>query len=107
MAPGGAPEKCACVKDTLSADAAVDYKAGPNLPAALRTACPNGVDVFFDNVGGTIFDTVLSLINMKARLIVCGNIAAAARGARARLSRSSRRRAACAGRRKRRPCTPH
>ncbi|MGE0733373.1 MAG: zinc-binding dehydrogenase [Alphaproteobacteria bacterium] len=103
MVPGGAPENCACVKDTLSADAAVDYKAEPNL----RAACPNGVDVFFDNVGGTIFDTVLSLINMKARLIVCGNIAAAARGVGASLSRASRRRAACAGRRKRRPCTPH
>jgi NADPH-dependent curcumin reductase len=54
-------------------DACVDYKAD-NFKAALKEACPKGIDVYFDNVGGDILDLVLTRINKKARIIVCGAI---------------------------------
>ena len=55
----GGPKKCAFVKDELGFDACLDYKAEKDLDAALRAACPNGIDVYFDNVGGEISDAVL------------------------------------------------
>lgn len=70
----GGPEKCAYVKDELGFDAAVDYKAETDLKAALKTACPDGIDVYFDNVGGPILDTVLTQINLRARIAICGMI---------------------------------
>lgn len=70
----GGAAKCAFVKDTLGFDAAIDYKAEKDLDAALRAACPNGVDVYFDNVGGAISDAVLRNLNFFARVSLCGSI---------------------------------
>lgn len=69
----GGEEKCKYVVEELGFDACVDYKAG-NLRNQLKEACINGVDVYFDNVGGEILDTVLTLINLKARIVICGAI---------------------------------
>jgi NADPH-dependent curcumin reductase CurA len=70
----GGPKKCAFVTDELGFDACLDYKAGKDLDAALRAACPNGIDVYFDNVGGTISDAVLRNVNFFARVALCGSI---------------------------------
>jgi len=69
----GGPEKCAFVTGELGFDAAVDYKSG-ELRKALKEACPGGIDVYFDNVGGEILDTCLALINLRARIVICGAI---------------------------------
>ena len=69
----GGAEKCAHVQDTLGFDACVDYRAG-GLFNALRAACPDGVDVYFDNVGGTVLETVLGLMNERGRVVCCGAI---------------------------------
>jgi len=69
----GGKAKCDWVVNELGFDACIDYKAGP-IKDALRQACPNGVDIYFDNVGGEILDTVLTRINRKARIIICGAI---------------------------------
>ena len=69
----GGEEKCKYVVEELGFDACVDYKTG-NLKKQLKEACPNGVDVFFDNVGGDVLDTVLMFINFKARIVICGAI---------------------------------
>jgi hypothetical protein len=69
----GSDEKCAWLTGELGFDAAVNYKKA-SLFAPLRRACPDGVDVYFDNVGGETLDTVLSLINLRARIVVCGLI---------------------------------
>jgi hypothetical protein len=61
------------VRRELGFDACIDYKAG-NLAAALKEACPKGVDVYFDNVGGEVFDTLLVRMNLHARVVVCGLI---------------------------------
>ena len=70
----GGAEKCAFVKDELGFDACVDYKAEKDLDAALRAACPNGIDVYFDNVGGEVSDAVLRNINFFGRVSLCGSI---------------------------------
>ena len=70
----GGPKKCAFVTGELGFDACLDYKAGKDLDAALRAACPNGIDVYFDNVGGTISDAVLRNVNFFARVALCGSI---------------------------------
>ncbi|KQT47745.1 NADP-dependent oxidoreductase [Methylobacterium sp. Leaf456] len=67
----GGPEKCAYLTDTLDFDAAIDHRA-PDFPEALARACPNGIDVYFENVGGAVFDAVLPLLNDFARVPVCG-----------------------------------
>jgi NADPH-dependent curcumin reductase len=69
----GGPDKCAWVVDELGFDACIDYKAG-DVKAALKQHCPNGVDVYFDNVGGDILDAVLTRIARHARIIICGAI---------------------------------
>lgn len=69
----GGPEKCKYIVDELGFDAAVDYKAG-NLRAALKEHCPDGVDIYFENVGGEITDTVMNLMNIGGRVPVCGMI---------------------------------
>jgi NADPH-dependent curcumin reductase CurA len=68
----GGPRKCEFVR-SLGFDACVDYKAG-NLHADLAAACPKGVDVYFENVGGSTLDTLLRLMNVRSRIIVCGLI---------------------------------
>lgn len=69
----GGRKKCDYLVQELGFDAAVDYKQG-NLKSALRAACPDGVDVFFDNVGGDILDTVLTRLRLHARVVICGAI---------------------------------
>ena len=71
----GGAEKCRYVKDELGFDACVDYKAG-NLAADLKAAAPKGIDVYFENVGGEILDTVLMQMNLFGRIPVCGLISA-------------------------------
>jgi len=69
----GGAEKCRYIVDELGFDAAVDYKAG-NLSGDLKSACPDGVDIYFENVGGEITDTVLAHMNPFGRIPVCGLI---------------------------------
>jgi NADPH-dependent curcumin reductase len=71
----GGAEKCRYVVDTLGFDACVDYKAG-DLGKQLKAACPNGIDVNFENVGGEIFDTILPQMNVFGRIPLCGLISA-------------------------------
>ena len=69
----GGAAKCDWVVKELGFDACIDYKAG-NVKADLRDACPKGVDIYFDNVGGEILDIVLTRLARKARIIICGAI---------------------------------
>ena len=69
----GGPDKCRWVVDELGFDACIDYKSG-SVRDGLKQHCPDGVDIYFDNVGGDILDTVLTRINRKARIIICGAI---------------------------------
>lgn len=70
----GAQEKCDYVVDELGFDACVTHRRD-DLADALRAACPNGIDVYFENVGGKVFEAVLPLLNTFARVPVCGRIA--------------------------------
>jgi hypothetical protein len=70
----GGPEKCHYVADELRFDAAIDHRA-PDFAAKLAAACPKGIDVYFENVGGAIWQAVLPLLNRFARVPVCGLIA--------------------------------
>lgn len=70
----GGAEKCRTVTDEFGFDAAVDYKADGDLTAAIAAACPDGVDVFFDNTGGAIADAALSCLARGARVAICGTI---------------------------------
>ncbi|MBT7097024.1 NADP-dependent oxidoreductase, partial [Candidatus Poribacteria bacterium] len=70
----GGPEKCAHLTDDLGFDAAIDYRAADDLPGALREACPDGIDVYYENVGGPMLEAVLGLVNQNARIPVCGMI---------------------------------
>lgn len=69
----GGADKCRFVVEQLGFDACIDYKAG-KVTAGLKEHCPQGVDVYFDNVGGEILDAVLTRINLKARIVICGAI---------------------------------
>jgi NADPH-dependent curcumin reductase CurA len=69
----GGKAKCDFAVNELHFDACIDYKAD-RVDAGLKQHCPNGVDVYFDNVGGDILDTVLRRINRKARIIISGAI---------------------------------
>jgi len=69
----GGPAKCEWVVKELGFDACIDYKSGP-VKDGLKAHCPQGVDIYFDNVGGEILDAVLTRINRKARIIICGAI---------------------------------
>jgi NADPH-dependent curcumin reductase CurA len=69
----GGPEKCRWVVDELGFDDCIDYKAG-DVGAALRASCPEGIDVYFDNVGGDILDAALEHMNDFGRIVACGMI---------------------------------
>jgi len=69
----GGPEKCAYLVEELGFDAAIDYKS-ENVRKGIKEKCPNGVDVYFDNVGGEILDAALARINRHARIVICGAI---------------------------------
>ena len=70
----GGDDKCRYVTSELGFDACIDRR-GANLPARLAAACPQGIDVYFENVGGAVFDAVLPLLNTRARVPLCGLIA--------------------------------
>jgi NADPH-dependent curcumin reductase len=69
----GGREKCDYVTRELGFDACIDYKAG-RLAEELKAACPKGIDVYFDNVGGEMLDTLLAQMNLFSRIVVCGMI---------------------------------
>lgn len=69
----GGREKCDYVIKELGFDACVDYK-NKDVRKGLKEACPGGIDIYFDNVGGEILDIVLTRINLKARIVICGAI---------------------------------
>ena len=69
----GGVDKCRYVKDELGFDACIDHRA-PDFAAQLKAACPKGIDVYFENVGGKIFEAVAPLLNNYARVPVCGVI---------------------------------
>jgi NADPH-dependent curcumin reductase CurA len=69
----GGAQKCAWLLNELGFDGAVDYKGGA-LFKTLKTAAPSGVDVYFDNVGGDIFETCLAQMNMRGRIACCGAV---------------------------------
>ena len=74
----GGADKCRYVTDELGFDACIDYRQHPDLKsmsAALKEACPDGIDGYFENVGGYIFDAVLLRANAFARVALCGMIA--------------------------------
>ena len=70
----GTDDKCAYLTRALGADAAINYKKAGDLLDALRRACPAGIDIYFENVGGPLLDAVLQLINPFARIPLCGLI---------------------------------
>jgi len=69
----GGPEKCRYVKEELGFDDCIDYKAG-NLAAELAAACPSGIDIYFENVGGDVTRAVAPLLNPGARVPICGYV---------------------------------
>jgi NADPH-dependent curcumin reductase CurA len=69
----GGPQKCRHVTEDLGFDAAIDYKAG-SVGRALHQHCPDGIDVYFDNVGGGILDAALAQLARRARVVVCGAV---------------------------------
>jgi NADPH-dependent curcumin reductase CurA len=70
----GGVDKCRYVVETLGFDACIDHKS-PNFADELAQACGKGIDIYFENVGGKVFDAVLPLLNPKARIPLCGLIA--------------------------------
>ena len=69
----GGAKKCEFARKELGFDECLDHRAG-DLRAELKRACPDGIDVYFDNVGGEILDLVLARLKMKARVVICGAI---------------------------------
>ena len=69
----GGPEKCAWIVDELGFDAAIDYRS-EDVNQAIRAAAPDGIDVYFDNVGGEILDAALARLRRGARVVLCGAI---------------------------------
>ncbi|MCA0150023.1 NADP-dependent oxidoreductase [Rossellomorea vietnamensis] len=70
----GSDEKVSYLTDTLGFDEGINYKTTDNIYKTLKEACPDGIDVYFENVGGEIGDAALSLLNKHARIPVCGAI---------------------------------
>jgi NADPH-dependent curcumin reductase CurA len=69
----GGPEKCAFITDEMGFDAAIDYKS-EDVGKALKQHCPDGIDLYFDNVGGEILDAALARLARGARIAICGAI---------------------------------
>ena len=69
----GGPEKCEWIKTAVGVDAAIDYK-NENIAKRLKELCPNGINIYFDNVGGDTLDAALQNIALKGRAIICGLI---------------------------------
>jgi NADPH-dependent curcumin reductase CurA len=71
----GTKEKAVLIKDKFGFEEAVNYRTTTDMPAAIAAACPGGVDIYFDNVGGPVSDVVLASLNPYGRVAVCGAIA--------------------------------
>jgi len=69
----GSDDKCRWIREDLGFDDAINYKSG-DVPAALRAACPDGIDIYFDNVGGAILEACLDQMNLFGRIPMCGQI---------------------------------
>jgi NADPH-dependent curcumin reductase CurA len=69
----GGNEKCKYVKNELGFDEVIDYK-NDNIYSALKKYCPDGIDVYFDNVGGEILEAALAKLRMNSRVVICGAI---------------------------------
>lgn len=72
---GSAAKVVLCLTE-FGYSACIDYKTVPDIAAALREACPKGIDAYFDNVGGAVLDAVLDQINVGARIAICGTLGA-------------------------------
>ncbi|MGO4905150.1 NADP-dependent oxidoreductase [Flavobacterium sp. W20_MBD1_R3] len=70
----GSDEKATMLKEEFGYDAVINYKTTTNINTAIANLCPNGVDVYFDNVGGIISDAVIQNLNFHARIALCGQI---------------------------------
>jgi NADPH-dependent curcumin reductase CurA len=70
----GSDEKCAWIVDELGYDEAINYKSVGDVGAAVASACPDGIDIYFDNVGGEILDAALAQIALRGRVVICGAI---------------------------------
>ena len=73
MGIAGTDEKCRWIQDELGFDAAINYRT-EDVADGLRRHCPDGIDIYFDNVGGEILDAALAQLNLKARVPFCGGI---------------------------------
>ena len=71
----GSQKKIDFLENELGIDKGINYKTSKDLEASIKEACPNGIDVFFDNVGGAIFDAVFINLNQYARIAICGQMA--------------------------------
>lgn len=71
----GSKAKIDYLENELGIDKGINYKKTENMESAIKEACPDGVDVFFDNVGGDLFDAVFANSNRKSRMVICGQIA--------------------------------
>lgn len=71
----GSQEKIDYLENDLGIDKGINYKETENMAKAFEEACPNGIDIFFDNVGGEIADAALEVLNKNGRIVVCGQIA--------------------------------
>jgi NADPH-dependent curcumin reductase CurA len=71
----GSDEKVKLLKEAFGFDEVINYKTTPNIKKSIAEACPKGVDIYYDNVGGEISDAVISNINFHARIVLCGQIA--------------------------------
>ncbi|WP_233839348.1 NADP-dependent oxidoreductase [Paraburkholderia sp. ZP32-5] len=71
----GGAGKCRYVREVLGADVCIDHRSVPDLSAALREACPRGIDVYFENVGGAVQRAVYPLLNDFGRMVMCGMVA--------------------------------
>jgi NADPH-dependent curcumin reductase CurA len=70
----GSDDKCRWLTEELGFDAAFNYKAVSDIRGKLKEVCPDGIDVYFDNVGGPISDAAISLMNLRGRISICGQI---------------------------------
>jgi NADPH-dependent curcumin reductase CurA len=70
----GSDEKATMLKEKFGYDEVINYKTNNNMNATIAKLCPNGVDVYFDNVGGSISDAVIQNLNFHARIVLCGQI---------------------------------
>jgi len=70
----GSDDKCEWLMNELKFDAVINYKKAKSLYQEIKRTCPHGVDIYFDNVGGEMLNTVMMSINMHARIVICGAI---------------------------------